>query len=51
MLPAMALLSLALFAALAPLAVSQQKGVSVSLKARWNGTSYLAEAAEFLVRR
>lgn len=29
---------------------SSARGVSISLRARWNGTSYLHEAAEFLVR-
>jgi hypothetical protein len=30
---------------------AQHKGVSISLRARWQGTPYLHEAAEFLVRR
>lgn len=30
------------------LAAASQKGVSISLRARWEGTSYLLEAAEFL---
>jgi hypothetical protein len=29
---------------------AQHKGASVTLRARWQGTSYLMEAAEFLVR-
>lgn len=32
------------------LALAIDKGASVSLKARWNGTSYVQETAEFLVR-
>jgi hypothetical protein len=36
---------------LAPLAaLGAQKGASITLRARWQGTPYLLEAAEFLVR-
>jgi hypothetical protein len=36
---------------LAPLAAQGvQKGASITLRARWQGTPYLLEAAEFLVR-
>jgi hypothetical protein len=30
-------------------AQAADKGASITLKAKWNGTSYLMEAAEFLV--
>jgi hypothetical protein len=29
---------------------AQQQGASISMKARWSGTSYLLEASELLVR-
>jgi hypothetical protein len=41
----------AVLAALVPHALSVgDKGASVTLAARWQGTSYLLEAAEMLVR-
>jgi hypothetical protein len=35
---------------LSSIASAQQKGASVLLRARWEGTPYVLEAAEFLVR-
>lgn len=46
-----ALLAGLLAVLLAPMALGMQKGASLSLRARWQGTPYLLEAAEFLVRR
>lgn len=38
-----------LVALLLAVAQAEDKGASITLKAKWNGTSYLMEAAEFLV--
>lgn len=43
-------LAAVLAAALLPLSLSLDKGAVVTLAARWQGTSYLLEAAELMVR-
>lgn len=37
------------FVLLSPGSQAAQQGASITVKARWNSTSYLLEAAEFLV--
>ncbi|GAX78494.1 hypothetical protein CEUSTIGMA_g5933.t1 [Chlamydomonas eustigma] len=44
----MIILSVLLFSISTLYTQAQQKGVSVSLRARWNGTPYVSETAEFL---
>lgn len=41
---------LVIFAALGLVSADEPKGVSVSLRVKWPGTSVLLEATEFLVR-
>jgi hypothetical protein len=41
---------LALLLALASATAADAKGLNVTLKARWEGTSFVLETAEFLVR-